>query len=222
MMTPTVRRVLTVLLLILAASTDLRVAGQTDQWTSAMAAFARQDREAPPASGGIVFVGSSSIRLWDLGRSFPNLPVTNRGFGGSHISDSVKHAELLVIKHKPRTIVFYAGDNDIAAGKPSQQVADDFKAFVAKVHAVLPKTRIAFIGIKPSLLRWNMREKMREANTLIRRYCEGDDRLGFVDTEGAMLGWDEKPRQELFVDDGLHLTPRGYELWTSLVRPFLE
>jgi lysophospholipase L1-like esterase len=219
-----VRRVVSSVLVALSAIAVLHVcvAAQNDEWASDMAAFARQDRDAPPAAGGIIFVGSSSIRFWDVARSFPNLPVINRGFGGSQIIDSVRHADLLVIKHKPRTVVFYAGDNDLAAGKTPAQVAADFKAFVTKVHTALPATRIAFIGIKPSLLRWSFREKIREANALIQKYCAGDDRLGFVDVDGPMLGWDETPRKDLFRDDGLHLTPKGYELWTALVRPFLD
>ena len=198
------------------------VAAQADRWTKEMAAFEKQDRESRPAPGGIVFVGSSSIRLWDLAKAFPGMPLINRGFGGSEIADSVAHVDLLVIRHKPRTVVFYAGDNDLASGKTPSAVKADFDAFVAKVHAALPQTRIAFIAIKPSLQRWAIVAKVREANALIRKVCEQDDRLGFVDVDGPMLGWDDKPRKDLFVADGLHLSGRGYELWNALVRPFLE
>jgi lysophospholipase L1-like esterase len=205
----------------LADTSTVRPAAQTDGWASEMAAFQREDQK-PTTPGGIVFVGSSSIRLWDLARSFPNLPVINRGFGGSQIIDSVTHADLLVIRHKPRTVILYAGDNDLAGGKTPQQVSDDFKAFVAKIHAALPATRVAFIGIKPSLLRWALIAQVRQANALIREYCDSDDRLGFVDVDGPMLGWDGKPRRDLLVADGLHLSPKWYELWTTLVRPFVE
>lgn len=193
-----------------------------EQWTKEMAAFEAQDAVARPAQGGIVFVGSSSIRLWDLARSFPALPVINRGFGGSQIADSVRNVDLLVIRHKPRTVVLYGGDNDIAAGKSPAGVADDFRAFVRAVHAALPQARIAFIGIKPSILRWGLIGQVREANALIRTACLDDERIGFVDVDGPMLGWDEKPRKDLLVQDGLHLTPKGYALWTTLTAPFLD
>ena len=194
---------------------------QADRWAKEMAAFEAQDKK-DPAVGGVVFVGSSSIRLWDLAKSFPGVPALNRGFGGSVIPDSLGHADLLVIKHKPRTVIFYAGDNDIANGRAPQQVADDYKAFVTKIHAALPAARIAFIAIKPSIQRWALVDKVRAANALVRDYAGTDDRLGFIDVDGPMLGWDEKPRQELFVADGLHMTAKGYELWTALVRPFVE
>jgi lysophospholipase L1-like esterase len=197
------------------------VLAQPDPWQNELAAFEEQDRTAP-AIGGIVFVGSSSIRLWDLARSFPNTPALNRGFGGSQIVDSVNHVDMLVIRHKPRTVIFYAGDNDIAAGKSPQQVADDFEAFAGKVRAALPATRIAFIGIKPSIQRWALVAQVRKANALIREYCETDDRLAFIDVDGAMLGWGGTPRRELFVADGLHLSPKGYALWTTLVEPFVQ
>ena len=208
----------------LAASNGfgLHAAAQADPWAKELAAFESQDRAAPQATGGIVFVGSSSIRLWDLGRHFPRANAINRGFGGSEIADSVSHVDLLVLRHKPRTVVFYAGDNDIAAGKSPQAVADAFKAFAGKVHAALPQTRIAFIGIKPSVQRWGMIAQIRKANALVRDYCDTDDRLGFVDVDGPMVGWDGKPRKDLFIDDGLHLSPKGYALWTILVEPFLD
>lgn len=197
------------------------LAAQADPWAKELAAFEEQDRAAP-ATGGVVFVGSSSIRLWDVAAAFPGLPAINRGFGGSQIADSVTHAELLVIRHKPRTVVFYAGDNDIAAGKSPEDVAAAFKAFVEKVRAALPDTRVVFIGIKPSIQRWASIVPIRKANALVREYCDADDRLGFVDVDGPMLGWDAKPRKDLFVADGLHLSPKGYALWTTLLAPFLE
>jgi lysophospholipase L1-like esterase len=194
---------------------------QADRWAKEMAAFEEQDKKAS-AVGGVVFVGSSSIRLWDLAKYFPGVPALNRGFGGSTIPDSVAHADLLVLRHKPATVVFYSGDNDIANGRTPRQVAADYKAFVTKVHAALPATRIAFIGIKPSIQRWPLVGKVRAANALVREYAGTDERLAFVDVDRPMLGWDEKPRKDLFVADGLHMTAKGYELWTVLVRPFVE
>jgi len=216
-----VRRVVALALAFTAASAWHARAQQADPWAKEMAAFEEQDR-ANPGVGGIVFVGSSSIRLWDLAKSFPGVDALNRGFGGSQLSDSVNHIDLLVLRHKPHTVVVYAGDNDIAAGKTPQQVADDFKAFVSKTRAALPTTRIAYIGIKPSIQRWALVAKMREANRLIREFSATDDRVGFIDVDGPMLGWDEKPRKDLFIADGLHMTDKGYALWTMLVRPFVE
>lgn len=209
-------------LAVAASMAGRALRAQDGRWAREIAAFAADDAARPFAPGGIVFVGSSSIRLWDLDAAFPGKRTLNRGFGGTQIADSVQHVDRLVLRHRPATIVFYAGDNDISAGRTPQQVRDDFRAFVQMVHAALPATRIAFVGIKPSLARWAKIAEVREANRLVQADCDADDRLGFVDVDGPMLGWDGKPRADLFVKDGLHLSPKGYALWNVLVTPFLE
>lgn len=192
------------------------------RWEKAIAAFEEQDRKALPPKNGIVFVGSSSIRLWKLDESFPDLDVINRGFGGSQLADAVHFAERIVLKHEPRLVVLYAGDNDITAGKTPEQVFADFQEFVATVHAKLPETRIVYIPIKPSLKRWSLFDKMQRANDLIAEFCRQDERLASADIVTPMLGDDGKPRPELFAEDGLHLSAKGYELWTSVVTPHVK
>ncbi|MBI3467383.1 MAG: hypothetical protein HY000_30610 [Planctomycetes bacterium] len=162
------------------------------------------------------------MRLWNLAESFPDLKCTNRGFGGSQMADSAHYADRIVVPYRPRVVVVYAGDNDIAAGKTPEQVFADAKALVTAAHTKLPQTRIVFISIKPSIQRWRLFDKMREANRLIAEFTRQDSRLGFVDVTEAMLGADGEPRPELFVKDGLHLSPAGYKLWSSLVRRQLE
>src|SRR5262245_12586451 len=124
------------------------------RWEKAIAAFEEQDRKQPPPRNAYLFAGSSSIRLWNLPRSFPDLEVINRGFGGSQIADTVHFAPRIILKHQPRMVLLYAGDNDLAAGRTPEQVLADFKALVQVVHKELPKTRVAFLSIKPSLARW--------------------------------------------------------------------
>jgi lysophospholipase L1-like esterase len=167
-------------------------------------------------------VGSSSIRLWDLPKSFPDLDVINRGFDGSEIADSEHFASRIILKHEPRMVVLYAGDNDIAAGKTPEQVLGDFKAFVKTVLKGLPKTRIAFISIKPSIRRWALVDKIRKANVLIETYCKQGEALLYIDVAKPMLGNDGKPRSELFAKDGLHLNETGYALWAMVLKPHLK
>lgn len=191
------------------------------RWEKAISAFEEQDEKSPPPKGAILFVGSSSIRLWDLEESFPHHTTINRGFGGSEIADSVHFADRLILKHRPSTIVFYAGDNDIAKGKSPQQVAKDFAEFEKVIHEELPKTKIVYIAIKPSIKRWNLSGKMQQANKLIQAQCQKEDRLIFVDVFPPMLGKDGKPRPELFLNDGLHLNKTGYQVWKEQILPHL-
>jgi lysophospholipase L1-like esterase len=192
------------------------------RWEKAIAAFEKQDKEKPPPKNAILFAGSSSIRLWNLPKSFPGLDVINRGFGGSQIAESTHFAPRIIIKHQPRLVVLYAGDNDMAVGKSPEQILADFQAFVKTIHKDLPKTRIAFIAIKPSIARAKLSDRQQKANALVAAECKKDDRLVFIDVVKPMLGPDGKPRPELFGKDGLHMNEKGYELWTGLVRPLLK
>ena len=193
------------------------------KWESEIKAFEATDRTNPPPRNAIVFVGSSSIRLWKtLARDFPEYNVINRGFGGSAIADSVAFAERIVLPYRPRMVVLYAGDNDIAGGKPPEQVAADFKVFVQKIQTALPKSRIAFIAIKPSPSRWNLVENIKATNRMIETFCRQDERLIYIDVFRPMLGADGRPRAELFVEDRLHMNAAGYALWTELIKPRLR
>lgn len=191
------------------------------QWEKAIADFEAQDKEHPVAPGGILFLGSSSIRMWELSKWFPHHPVLNRGFGGSQISDSLFYFDRVVLPYKPSTIVFYAGDNDIARNKTADVVTADFKALAAKVWDTFPDTRILFIGIKPSTARWNLYPEMKKVNSAVRDWSQNETRLTLVDVEPVMLGDDGLPRQELLQKDGLHMTEAGYALWTKLIMPLL-
>lgn len=194
----------------------------SERWESAISKFEEKDRKNPPDKGGVLFVGSSSIRFWKLYRHFPELMPLNRGFGGSEVADSLHFADRIVLPYEPRIIVMYAGDNDIAGGKSPAEVHSDFQKFVSVVHEKLPETRIVYVAIKPSIKRWKLVDKMRAANSLILATCAEDVRLEFVDIDTPMIGDDGMPRPELFVQDGLHLSEEGYKLWTSLVKPHLN
>jgi lysophospholipase L1-like esterase len=209
------------LLFALAARGDEAKKYDPARWERDIARFVDEDARVRRVPGATVFVGSSSIRLWDLDKSFPEHHTINRGFGGSQLEDSVYFVDRLVLRHSPPVIVLYAGDNDIASGKSPEQVAADYAAFVAAVHEKLPQSKIVYIGIKPSVKRWHLIEKIRTANKLIQTAVEKDERLVFVDVDAPMLGEDGKPRKELLREDGLHLTPAGYEVWTKLVTPHL-
>jgi len=192
-------------------------------WEEDIRRFEKADSLRPPHRGAILFVGSSSIRMWEtLQEDFPGLQVINRGFGGSELSDAVHFADRIILPYKPRIIIVYAGDNDLANGKAPEQILADYRRLVDLVHESLPKTRIGYISIKPSLARWNLVSKIRKANALIRDYSAHDSLLSFIDIFTPMLGKDGTPRKELFAPDGLHLNATGYVLWTNAVRPFLS
>ncbi|RKY04301.1 MAG: hypothetical protein DRP66_11895 [Planctomycetota bacterium] len=189
------------------------------RWAKDIRAFEAWDAKNSFPADAVLFVGSSSIRMWPTQKSFPNLPVINRGFGGSQISDANQFAKRIVLKYAPRLIVFYAGENDIAAGKSPEQVLKDYRAFVKIVHDALPRTPIIYMAIKPSRSLRPLWPKMDKVNSLIRQFCVNDTRRFFVDGAGPLLGEDGEPDYKFYLDDKLHLNADGYNIWTKLLDP---
>jgi len=193
------------------------------KWEKDIQKFEAADKTNPPPEGAVLFIGSSTIRMWKtLKEDFPNYTVINRGFGGSQIADSVYYADRIVIPYKPKMILLYAGGNDINAGKTPEAVFEDFKAFVVKVRAKLPTVRIAYMSNGPSLARWAQAEKLRKLNQLIKDYVGNDNSMDFIEAFDVFLGADGKPRPELYVADKLHNNAEGYKIRAELVRPYLE
>jgi lysophospholipase L1-like esterase len=192
------------------------------RWEKEIAAYEKADRESPPPKGSVLFIGSSTIRLWKtLADDFPGFKVINRGFGGSEIVDSTHFADRLIFPHEPRQIFLRAGGNDLHAGRLPSEVAADFAEFVHIVRTRLPRTEILFIGLAPVPARWGEADKTRELNRLVRRMALDMPRVGYVDADDISLGPDGRARPELFVKGRLHFSPEGYKLLTDRVRPFL-
>ncbi len=212
---------------VLGMAPDGRTAEATNdvavsRWEKDIRAFEEADRTNPPPRDAILFIGSSSIRLWKtLAGDFPGHRVINRGFGGSQIADATQFADRIVIPCRPRMIVLHAGNNDIHAGKTPTQVFEDFKAFVAKVRGALPEVRIAFMSINPSPARWAEADRQREANRLIREYVAAAENMDYIDLYDAFLGPDGTPREDIFVPDRLHQNAEGYKIRAAITRPHL-
>jgi lysophospholipase L1-like esterase len=187
-------------------------------------AFEEADRAQAPAPGGIVFVGSSSIRFWSsLEADMAPLRVLNRGFGGAQFSHLLHNVHRVVTPYAPRAVVTYAGDNDLAegTGKNAQRVFGDYQRFVAQVRERLPGARFYFLAIKPSIRRWARWPEMRRANARIEAWSAADPLLSYLDVATPLLGEGGEPRDDVFLADGLHLNAEGYAAWTRVVQPRL-
>lgn len=186
-------------------------------------AFGAADRSSPPAPGGVVFVGSSSIKNWtNVATDFPGARVLNRGFGGSTLADVVHYEDRIVLPYRPRLVVLYAGDNDLAQGHTPEQVVGDYRAFVTRLRSALPAARLAFISIKPSPSRRQFMALAREANQRIRAEIARDSLATYLDVFTPMLNRVGQPRPELFIADSLHMNRAGYLLWRSLLQPVIH
>lgn len=184
-------------------------------------AFARWDSKNAAPANAFLFVGSSSIRGWSTADAFPGLPVVNRGFGGSELSDVIHYYERVIRPYTPIRIFLYAGDNDIAAGKSAHQVFEDYRELVGRVRSDLPESELVFLAIKPSKARWAKWPVMAEANRMIREYADGQENLGYVDVATPLLDENGEPK-DVYLADGLHLNARGYDLWQQALAAYLD
>ena len=215
-------RLLPLVLVFSFAHADDRATG-SEKWEGEIAAFEAADRANPPEKGVVVFVGSSSIRLWKtLAQDFPGQRVLNRGFGGSEIADSTFFAKRIVTPYAPRMVVLYAGGNDLNAGKSPEQVIANFKVFAAKIREKLPDTVIAYISSAGNPARWAQVEKVKTVNAAIEAWIGEQPRMKFINVFPHMLGADGLPKPEIFVEDRLHMNAAGYAIWKKVVGPFLK
>lgn len=186
-------------------------------------AFRDWDRKNSLPENFVLMLGSSSIRRWPSAESFPDLRIVNRGFGGTHISDLIHFKEDILLTYPaPQCVLFYCGDNDVKGGKSAAQVLADFATFqgILKKHA--PNTPLVYIPIKPCPKRWHLWAEATRVNTTVKNQAKTDPLLLYADTVTPMLATGTPPHTDLFVSDLLHMSAKGYALWTEVVRPLLD
>jgi lysophospholipase L1-like esterase len=193
------------------------------QWEADIRAFEEADGQTSPPHDGVLLVGSSSMRLWkSAAEDFRGLPVLNRGLGGSQVREVTAFADRIVLPYRPRVILFYCGTNDVFGGRPVSAVVADTEAFIRKVRAALPATRVIYISIAPNPARWRLKDAWLELNARMNAFAATDPRVTFVDIWSAMLDAAGQPRPELFVEDRLHMNERGYAIWARILRPIVQ
>ncbi len=207
----------------LSAEDALRMAARA-RWQSSFAAFDEADKASLPELNGVLFVGSSTIRFWTrLAQDFRQSPVViNRGFGGSTLAECSLFTRELVVRYKPRQVLVYAGDNDLASGSTPLEVLASFARFARTVRAELPDTRISFISIKPSPSRESLLPQIRETNNIIGAYVRTLANSEYIDIYTPMMAADGRPRGDLFLPDRLHMNDRGYQLWQSVISSHVQ
>lgn len=195
-----------------------------DKFESAILKYEEQDQKNGYQPESVLFTGSSSIRMWkSLAEDMSPIPVLNRGFGGSTIPEVTYYADRIILPHHPKIIVFYCGENDLSNDEAKSDLAlKSFEEFHRFMNDKLPKTKVFFIAIKPSISRWHYWSKMNEANEKIEKFINSKDNYYFVDTASGMLDENGTVLQDIFIKDNLHMNAKGYAIWTKVVKPLLE
>ena len=228
------RRALPLMMILLSGSFACVVAAQTareappkidpTRFEDAIEAFEAEDQQSPPPGGAIVITGSSSVRRWHptIEEDLMPLSVIPRGFGGSTMEDAVYWIDRVAIAYKPRAIVIYEGDNDTGRYEvPPATIAGQFEAILKKIHVSLPETRVYVISVKPSVSRWDTWAKAVATNDLLKAIAVRNDLVTYIDVATPMLKGNGDVMTDIFVDDDLHLNPKGYKIWTAAVRSVL-
>ena len=189
-----------------------------------IAAFKKQDSIKFPAKNSILFIGSSSFTMWeDLKKSFPGYPVINRGFGGSSLPDLIRYVNDIVFRYKPKQVVIYCGENDLAASDTvtAKMVLDRFKTLFTIIRKKLPAVSVVYVSMKPSPSRHYLKEKVIGGNTAIKNFLKQQKKTAFVDVYNKMINADGTPKADLFLDDELHMNKKGYAIWQKAIKPYL-
>ncbi len=175
-----------------------------------------------PSKETIVFTGSSSVRVWnDLQQRFPGVQIVNTGFGGSEASDLLAYADDLILRYKPRKVFIYEGDNDLNSNKKPRTVMSDIKSIISRVRADRPDTKIVLIAAKPSIARWHLKRRYKQLNRKMKGLVKKEVHLAFADVWRPMLQG-RKVKQDIFIKDGLHMNAKGYDIWYTILKPYME
>jgi lysophospholipase L1-like esterase len=187
-------------------------------------AFKAQDSLQAPPKHAVLFVGSSSFKMWgDLKQSFPDHKVVNRGFGGSSLPHVILYADQIILPYKPKQIVIYCGDNDLMNNSVNgDTVAARFEKLFYRIRKKLKRAHIVFVSIKPSPSRQHLMPEMAKANRLISNFLKTKRRTAFVNIWDEMLNDKGEPRRELFLEDMLHMNKQGYAIWQRALEPVLK
>lgn len=188
-----------------------------------IADFKRRDSMQHPPANAILFVGSSSFRKWTtVQNDFPGYPIINRGFGGSTLDDVIRYAGEIIYPYRPREVVIYCGDNDLAAGKNAKKVFKRFVKLYDMIRKHLGNIDIVYVSIKPSPSREKLMPEMEKANDLVRNFMAERSHASFVDVYHLMLNQQGRPIDSLFVGDKLHMNAKGYKIWQAALLPYLD
>jgi lysophospholipase L1-like esterase len=212
----------TVLMILMALVYFSAYAQSNQPFWKDIQAFKKKDSISAPAKGGIVFIGSSSFTRWaQLETVYKSYGAINRGFGGSTLVDANNYVKDIVEPYKPRQVVIYSGENDVAGGASALETLNRFAALFSNIRHALPNVPLVYVSMKQSPSRVGVAQTVVHANALIKEYLTHYGATAFVDVDSPMHNPDGSLQPELFVEDRLHMNPAGYAIWIKALTPYL-
>lgn len=201
----------------------VRVNTENHRFEKEIQAFEQQDKENGIDKKEILFVGSSSIRMWKtLEEDMKPYNVLNRGFGGATTDEVLLFYDRVIKPYKPKIVVIYVGENDISEGGIPQATVNATKNLFSSIQHDFKRSKIIYISMKPSISRWHLWEDFKKGNAAIKQLCETNKRLFYLESADVMLHADGSIKKDIFIEDGLHMNAKGYEDWTTMVKELIE
>lgn len=208
--------------LVLFICSSLTYGQDPTRFENDIIAYEEQDKITPFPEGAVLFVGSSSVRMWKtVDEDLPSVTAVNRGFGGSQFTDLLYYLDRIVTCYKPSKIFIYEGDNDISSGKKPKEILVDAKEVRTRIARALPGVQVYFIAAKPSVARWKLRKKYQQLNSQLALYASKTPNTGFVNVWAPALDQNGEVMKDIFLKDNLHMNEKGYAIWTKAIQPFL-
>ena len=208
-----------ILVLLLLASSS--VMGQ-NAFENEIRNYEKQDSISMPSKGQILFIGSSSFRIWKtFATDLAGISAINRGFGGSTMTDALYYFDRMVVKYAPSTVVVYEGDNDLAKGKSPEELAKEYENFSNRLKMALPKTKLVYLAVRPSLSRIAIVDKQKQFNGWLEKYCKSQKGRFYLDMHSPFYLPDGTLMPDIFVADRLHLNEKGYQIFSAKIREFI-
>ncbi len=207
-------------LLLLLCLVSVTVSAQEKPFWNEISAFVKQDSINRPKEGVILFVGSSSFRIWtDVKKDLNNENILNRAFGGATLLDMIRYKDQNLLNYHPSKIVLYCGENDVASSEKvdGKEVFQRFKTLFEIIRKQYPEVPFVFVSIKPCILRWSMRDRMMDANQRISSFLSHEKKTTFINIWDAMLENGE-PKKDIFREDNLHMNAKGYAIWIEKMK----
>lgn len=176
----------------------------------------------------VLFYGSSSFRFWEaseytsfkgpfLQEALALSDAVNLGFGGATIQACVYLFERIIVPFRPRALLVYAGDNDLALGSTVAEIVNGYRYLIAKTRHYCGPIPITVLSIKPSPAYHSNLNKIVEANSMISEVVASQADCYFLDVFHPMMNG-EQPDRSFFEADGIHMNAKGYQLWAEVLR----
>jgi len=185
--------------------------------------YQKENKRLKDLSCDVLFLGSSSINLWDtIYEDFAPLKLIRRSYGGATLRDMIYNYNTIAKGYTPKSILLYV-ENDLGNHKEGVNAVkcfDLFRIFIDKLKKDYPNTPLIVVSLKPSQHKADQLKDQLLVNALLEENATAQG-YTYVDITKVMYDEAGNLRTDIFKEDNLHMNAEGYKLWTAILKPLL-